>query len=556
MTSYVLSAYALSKTYRQALEAKVRTPLEPVLLQNLRQTGLVQMLKSLRSLTGERLYIAMEDASSFAVLPALQIAGAVTRVRNQFVVDDQLRVSSSRARHVAAGAVGLLSATVNSLVRTGFSMLRARRLLGRPRATPRAHGKRVLYLNANLWFGVKAGGSVGHISGVVNGLFREGYQVLFCSAGGRLMVVDQIGLEKLDAPRWFGLPMEANCYSFDDKVVRQVARVGHKFAPSFIYQRMSLGNFSGVRLARHLGVPLVLEYNGSEVWVARHWGRPLAFEKAAKLAEETSLRHAQLIVTVSDALRDELLARGVESSRVVIYPNCIDPELFDPKRFSDTDCKMLRARYAIEPDATVVTFLGSFGHWHGVSVLAEAIRRLIDHHSRWLDEHKVCFMLVGDGVKMPEVRSILGQHSAGKYVRLTGLVVQDAAPLHLAASDILSSPHIPNADGSRFFGSPTKLFEYMAMGKAIIASDLDQIGDVLRRSLRAQDLSESAIRSSDALALLCEPGSVEQHLEGIRFLVNQPAVRSQLGANARTEALHRYTWSSHVQHILSALRSN
>jgi glycosyltransferase involved in cell wall biosynthesis len=156
---------------------------------------------------------------------------------------------------------------------------------------------------------------------------------------------------------------------------------------------------------------------------------------------------------------------------------------------------------------------------------------------------------------MPEVRSILGRHCEGKYVTLTGLVVQDAAPLHLAASDILSSPHVPNADGSRFFGSPTKLFEYMAMAKAIVASDLDQIGDVLKNSLHAQELPQCG-PAEEALAILCKPGSVDEHIRGIRLLVNQPGLRAQLGINARKEALHRYTWRSHVRHIISALMWN
>jgi glycosyltransferase involved in cell wall biosynthesis len=514
------------------------------------------MLKTLRQMSGACLYMALEDASSFAILPALQIAGAITGIRDQFIVDAEFRISRIRSMDAAISAVALLGASAYGLVRTGLSMLRADRLLRLPRGALRANGKRVLYLNANLWFGVKAGGSVGHISGVVNGFFREAYDVFFCSAGGRLMILDEVPSEQLEPPRWFGVPWEANYYSFDDRVVRQLEPVARKFAPSFIYQRMSLGNYSGVRLSRRLQIPLVLEYNGSEVWVARHWGRPLKLERAAVLAEEACLRHAHLIVTVSDSLRDELRARGVEESRIVAYPNCIDPEIFNPARFTADECSALRARYSIEPDATVVTFLGSFGQWHGVPILAEVIRRLIEHESRWLDEHKVRFMLVGDGIKMSEIRSILGRHCQGKYVRLTGLVVQEAAPLHLAASDILSSPHVPNADGSRFFGSPTKLFEYMAMGKAIVASDLDQIGEVLKNSLRVQELPQFAPPPIEALAMLCKPGSVEEHLQGIRFLVNQPNLRAQLGLNARKEALRRYTWSSHVRHILSSLRSN
>ena len=61
-----------------------------------------------------------------------------------------------------------------------------------------------------------------------------------------------------------------------------------------------------------------------------------------------------------------------------------------------------------------------------------------------------------------------------------GAPLGDASQLKdLAACDVLASPHMGNPDGTRFFGSPTKLFEYMAMGRAIVASDLEQIGEVL-----------------------------------------------------------------------------
>jgi len=65
---------------------------------------------------------------------------------------------------------------------------------------------------------------------------------------------------------------------------------------------------------------------------------------------------------------------------------------------------------------------------------------------------------------------------AGKeqQVVFAGHVEHAQVPALLDACDILLSPHVPLEDGSEFFGSPTKLFEYMAMGKGIIASRLGQ----------------------------------------------------------------------------------
>jgi len=112
----------------------------------------------------------------------------------------------------------------------------------------------------------------------------------------------------------------------------------------------------------------------------------------------------------------------------------------------------------------IATFIGTFGQWHGVDVLAQAIRRMVLERRKQLDALQLRFLLIGDGQKMALVRGRARDTDADRYVHLAGLVPQRAAPRFLAASDLLLSPHVGNADGSRFFGSPTKLFEYMAMG--------------------------------------------------------------------------------------------
>jgi glycosyltransferase involved in cell wall biosynthesis len=280
----------------------------------------------------------------------------------------------------------------------------------------------------------------------------------------------------------------------------------------------------------------------------------MRYERLALGAEEASLRHAHLVVTVSDVLRDELVERGVEPRRIVSYPNCIAPDTFDPAAWTGQATE-LRSRLGFAPDDVLVMFLGTFGQWHGAEVLASAIRKLADEQPSWLLDKRLRFVLVGDGLKMPEVRKILDSDVCSRVVTLTGLVPQREAPAYLRMADIVVSPHVANADGSKFFGSPTKLFEYMAMGKPIVASDLDQIGEVLQNGLRSESLpAREPAGTESEVALLCPPGSEDAIIRGLRFLVERPGWRGVLGGNARKEALNKYTWKHHVDAILEGLR--
>jgi glycosyltransferase involved in cell wall biosynthesis len=526
--TFALAAYPLSGAFRTELERESASSIEIIVLPELRRLGASALIRRLRSLEG-RCLLPIEDPTSEVLLPILEALAAITRARTiEIVRANGSHERSSRLR--SAGHAGaLLAASADAQVALRRARREVDRLLHEPRADAALAGESILFLNANLWFGVKTGGSIAHVAGVANALVERGHELVLATASEPVGVTEAVTIRPLRPPRTYGLPPESNLYRFGRSVDVQLRDLPR---PGFVYQRHSLGSYAGAVVARRAGVPLVLEYNGSEVWVARHWGRPLRYEGLALDAEEASLRHASLVVTISQALADELIERGVDPERVVWHSNGVDADRFDPARFSTEERLSLRDRYGIPHDAILVTFVGTFGQWHGVDVLARTIRR----EAEWARAAGVRFLLVGDGLKMPEVRAEL--EGLSDVAVLAGLVPQDDTPLHLAASDVLVSPHVPNADGSPFFGSPTKLFEYMAAAKAIVASDLDQIGDVLR----------------DDLAVLVRPGDEIDLARGLRDAAADSERRTELGTRARARVLERHTWAHHVDSVLEALR--
>lgn len=548
--TYALAVYPLTQAFRRRLSRALAA--EPVYLDlaEYRNRPFGEMFRSLRTLDGCRLVLAIEDETSQAVLPALAAVAALSNAATIEIRYPDLRARTVSRADLARSAAALAVATARSARHALTCRVELGQLVGAPRIEPaRRPLRRALYVNANLWFGVKAGGSVGHIAGVVNAMHHAGIDVQYASAGDRTMIDQRVAYTRLIPPESFGVPPEINQYTFHRTVVDQLSTLP---PPDFVYQRLSIANYAGVTLARQWGRPLVVEYNGSEVWIARHWGRPLRFPRLADRAESACLRHAHVVVTISSVLRDELIARGVDPQRIVCHPNGIDPAVFDPRRFSAERIREVRRGVGVTDGGVMVAFVGTFGQWHGAELLARAIRQLIDTDAEWLRRSNVRFVLIGDGKGMPAVRALLGD--AKTFVTLTGLVAQAETPAYLAGADVLVSPHVANGDGTRFFGSPTKLFEYMAAGKAIVASNLEQIGEVLRQSVGAGAWPEGAPSAGeDRLGILFEPGNIAALTASIKFAVDHPDWRTALGRNARAAALANYTWTHHCQAILDRL---
>jgi glycosyltransferase involved in cell wall biosynthesis len=391
---------------------------------------------------------------------------------------------------------------------------------------PRAKSPAIIYLRTIPAPGTQSGGATSHLNGVVNALADKGARV-------QLISNDQIaGLQEAKIPlRLVRVkPAGATRTVFDlynsVRFAAEATRMLLDDPPDFIYERYSRFSWAGVQSSRDTGRPLFLEYNGSEVWMGQHWGRGGLLE-LLKLCERLNLEAATRIFVVSEIERRNLLEAGVAESKIVVNQNGVDPEEFKPGVGGAIELE----QFEIGKDEILFGFLSTFGPWHGVLTLAEAITLMPpDLPAR--------FLLIGDGSLRPAVEQILQQ--AGARAIFTGMVPHERVPALLDACDILVSPHVPLADSSEFFGSPTKLFEYMAMGKGIVASRLGQIGDVL---------------SHEETALLVEPGRAPELRDAMVRLAQSPELCERLGKAARLAAIENHTWSRNADRVLQTYRS-
>lgn len=389
-----------------------------------------------------------------------------------------------------------------------------------------------VYLRTDFVFGLCSGGSLGHIAGVLNHLDEFTGKPVFLST-------DIIPAVKNDLETCITLPKkefwdfkELPSIYFNETFEGSAQRYLKDRKLSFIYQRYSINNYSGLKLARFYGVPFVLEYNGSEIWIQQHWGKPLKYAELSERVELLNLRAADMIVVVSRPMRDELIGRGIEATKILVNPNGVDPNRYSP----NVDGSGVRHQYHFNGN-TVIGFIGTFGKWHGAEVLAEAFGQLLHKHPEY--EERVKLFMIGDGTTMPVVKQTIEKLAIKKRCLLTGLIPQEEGPEYLAACDILVASHKPNPDGTPFFGSPTKLFEYMAMGKGIVASDLDQIGEVLKH---------------DDTAWLVKPGDADSLMMGLKTLLDDRERRERLGKAARQEVVAKYTWKEHTRKIIDKLK--
>lgn len=380
-----------------------------------------------------------------------------------------------------------------------------------------------LFIRATLT-SASEGGMPTHVAGFANGAKELGHRLRFLVSGQK---VDKEHTTAL-APSTLFSVTKALLEVWNNLLftVRSLQSSNESLSGvDFIYQRYSRFNCSGVLLSMVSGVPLFLEFNGSEVWLARNWD-PVGLIWLLKRIELLNLRAADLVFVVSENQRRVLIESGVDAKKIIVNCNGVDTDRFQP------NCGGSEIRGALGiADRIIVGFTGTFGPWHGAPVLAEAAKLLSERISRF---H---FLFIGNGEQRALTESII--HSAAVNATFTGTIDHARVPAYLDACDILASPHVPSTDGTEFFGSPTKLFEYLAMEKGIVASELGQVGDVI---------------IDEENGLLVEPGNENELAKAIERLGGDKELRRRLGTAARADAIARYTWRHNAERVFETAR--
>ena len=332
----------------------------------------------------------------------------------------------------------------------------------------------ILYLKTDIHFKpLLAGGSITHMIGILKGFIKQGHTVVVATS------VDHEDLDALELahktilklPRIVTLMRwKISCLLSSIIFLYTTFKLAGKYNPDYIYQRYSPFNFTGVLLQKITKVPLIIEYNGSEVWAQQAWftcTKPQQLLRGCMAwCEKKILQSAGHITTVSEVLKNELQQYAIGTHRIVVTPNGVDTTMFSPHTIP---IKITNA--SITPRLLIGT-ISTFRQWHGIEIVVELIKIIAQRN---LDFH---VLLIGDGPLAEWAITHLRDVSSDYYT-LTGLIAPAKVPSYLAACDVFICPTLPNNDGSPFFGSPTKLFEYMSLAKPLIVSDIAQINSLL-----------------------------------------------------------------------------
>lgn len=411
----------------------------------------------------------------------------------------------------------------------------------------KSSSKKILYLRTDIYNQeLVAGGSVTHTVGVINGLIHLGYSVIVASSCMQ-NVLTKLPIERLirlKNPSFFSfLRWKLNCLISNIFFTLTIWRAVDFSTIDCIYQRYGILNCVGALLKKITGAKLILEYNGSEYWVHKNWGpkRLFSFSWLIGKVEMVNLKAATTIVVVSQVLKDELKLRGIEEQKVIVVPNGVDTDLYDPARLAN-EREAIRDRLGLTNDSLLIGFIGTFGPWHGIELLADTIPEILQSDVR------TRFLLIGDGILAPflkeAIKKLPKKHQ--DCVFFTGTLPSDEAKNYLAACDIFVCPTQPNSDGSPFFGSPTKLFEYMSLAKPVIASNLGQIPEIIQPAVY-----DANKLSSDLVGVLFDPASQNEFRAAVRSVINMAyQEREIMGAAARKRVVARFSWNMHARTIM------
>lgn len=268
-----------------------------------------------------------------------------------------------------------------------------------------------------------------------------------------------------------------------------------------------------IEAARRLGIPSVYEVRG--LWHYTRAAKEPDFpqQDLFRLSDRLELQcanEADHVLAITNQIRLLLIDWGVADDKITLAPNCVDTASFQPHTADPQSS-----------DRVTLGFIGSFAHYEGLGLLVQAMATLVERFG-----NRVHLLLVGDGSEYSTLQRLVRELDLGAHVTLTGRVPHAEVVNHYRQIDVLVYPRTGELVCEVV--SPLKPLEAMAMGKAVVASDVAALADMV---------------IDHETGLLHRKDDRDDLVDRLVEVIESSELRAEVGAGARRWVERERDWS-------------
>jgi glycosyltransferase involved in cell wall biosynthesis len=337
--------------------------------------------------------------------------------------------------------------------------------------------------------------------------------------------VETIDYYHLPSPdQWLNyMPLDEYLKSYGERLAEHIK----KYDIKIIHSASNFVNgLAANYAAKKMGIKSIYEVRG--LWeitrISRQpeWENSEHFEMIKRLETEAA-EIADIVVTITYALKKELMIRGIDEDKISVLPNGINTQSFMPL---EKDLILMK-ELGIDENEIIIGYIGSIVEYEGIDLLVEAIANLKE-----MQIGNFKFLLVGDGRYFDYIKERIVQLDIADLVIITGRIPHEEVENYYSLIDIAPLPRkaLPVSE----MVSPLKPFEAMAMGKIVLGSSVKAIAEIIDDGYNG---------------MLFEKSNVKDLTDKLELLLKDAQLREQIGKNARAWVVKERNWSVLAQKL-------
>lgn len=374
----------------------------------------------------------------------------------------------------------------------------------------------ILFLALDINFQKKTGDSI-HVHELVSSLTKLGNEVVLIVAN-----IDK----KEQYIKWAeNIP---NLHLYFNKstggfkgiaTIRYCRNIAKKHKVQIIYERRNSPKVSFI-LSRLLRIPGIIELNGLpsiEKDMFKEEGSKKTKEPALRKKISNYIFRSQSgIVAVTNGIKREIIKRtNVGDDKIFVIPNGANINLFKP-----IDKNLIKEKLGFYKNDKIICFVGNLAPWQGLEVLIKASPYVTK------EEINAKFLIVGDGVMNKKLRAMVEEMNMMDRFFFPGAVAYENVPEYINACELCVAPFI-RARNEIIGLSPLKIYEYLSCEKPVVASDIEGVGDFLKKT-------------NSGIAV--EPEDPKSLADGILKLLKDEELVKEMGSNGRRFVVQNHSW--------------